>query len=141
MCIRDRTSYSHPKPICRSRLAVVDDPRNEAVITGSIERCLAGRYCFIRNNGHRADRVALNHHITCWPMLDVEERPLSITVLQVFDIHPHTRFIAVVNKLAATRHEPERRIVDHEYSAASALIEAPVDCQRYIVDIHGNIIK
>ena len=94
----DWTRDSQPEPICRSRFTVVDDPRNEAVITNAVDRRFSGRYRFIPHDRHRADRVALDHDIACWPVLDVEQRPLSVTVLEVLDIHTDTGLKAVVNK-------------------------------------------
>src|SRR5688500_16875046 len=135
------TRDPQPKPICRSRLAVVDDPRNEAVITDAVKRGLSGRYRFIRNDRHASDRIALEHDVACRSVLDEEQRPLSVTVLEVFDIHTDTRLEAVVNECASTGHESERRIVNDEHSVACALIEVPIDCQTYIVDVHGNVVQ
>ena len=78
--IRDPQSQS----ICRSRFTVVDDPADEAVITESVNRRLADRDRLIANDRHVAEHVTLNHNVTCWSMLNVQQRSLSVTALEVF---------------------------------------------------------
>src|SRR5262249_37172728 len=120
---------------------VIDDPGDEVVSTTSVNRGLSGRHCFITNDRHRADHVALDLNVAARPMLDIEQRPLRVAVLQVLDIHTDIRLKAVVNKVAAASYESERRIVDSEHSAPGALIEVPIDRQSHIVDVHGNIVQ
>src|SRR6185503_12546790 len=100
------------------RLTVVDDAGDEAVITNAVNRGFSAWYCFTSNDRHTADRIALDHDVACRTMLDVKQRPLSVAVLQVLDIHTDISFKAVVNKGASTGHESERRIVDSEHSVA-----------------------
>ena len=53
------------------------------MITDSVNCRLAGRLRFIRNDGHGADRIALNLDVAFRPVLDVKQRPLSVAALQV----------------------------------------------------------
>src|SRR4030095_5116525 len=136
-----RAGHLQAELIITSRLAVVDDSGAERVFPYIVERRFADEHPRGAEYRERLHGVALKLHFTCRTAFNVKQRALGIAVPLELDVEPEGGGHTVANDGPAASDEPERRIIDREYSAAGTGVMVPADAYAHVVNVHRNIAE
>src|SRR3974390_2942170 len=107
-------SYLQAELIAAARVTIVHHRGLELIIAHTCQGRFAGEHCRIADDGQGSHRVALEHHLATGPLLDIHQRALHLTALEVLCVEREIGHHPSMHHAAAACHKTQGWIIDRQ---------------------------